>query len=175
MIAPATHATSQGPVLRDIHLPPAPSWWPPAPGWWVLALLCILATIAGAWVWRRHRRRRAAEHAVLAELDAIVEHWQAQPSRLAAAMHQLLRRVALRHDRKAGQRQGEAWRETLALVPVPPATVDRLMALELLMYRSDPQFDVQASIEATREWLRAAWRLPPLPTVRSPRQGRAHA
>ncbi|MBP6325901.1 MAG: DUF4381 domain-containing protein, partial [Dokdonella sp.] len=25
---------ADGPQLRDIHLPPDPSWWPPAPGWW---------------------------------------------------------------------------------------------------------------------------------------------
>ena len=37
---------TQGPVLRDIHLPPDPSWWPPAPGWWMLAALVVtIATI----------------------------------------------------------------------------------------------------------------------------------
>ncbi|MEJ2090486.1 MAG: DUF4381 domain-containing protein, partial [Gammaproteobacteria bacterium] len=25
--------------LKDIHLPPDPTWWPPAPGWWLLALV----------------------------------------------------------------------------------------------------------------------------------------
>ncbi|MDP7406676.1 MAG: DUF4381 domain-containing protein, partial [SAR324 cluster bacterium] len=23
-------------ALRDVHLPPAVSWWPPAPGWWII-------------------------------------------------------------------------------------------------------------------------------------------
>ena len=33
--------TPAGPVLRDIHLPPEPSWWPPAPGWWILFVLAM--------------------------------------------------------------------------------------------------------------------------------------
>ena len=32
--------------LRDIHLPPEPSWWPPAPGWWLLALLLVIYLVA---------------------------------------------------------------------------------------------------------------------------------
>ena len=32
-------------ALRDVHLPPAVSWWPPAPGWWVI-LFIILALLA---------------------------------------------------------------------------------------------------------------------------------
>ena len=45
-------------ALKDIHLPPAISWWPPAPGWWLLAalelgLLWWLAKLAR----QNHRRR----------------------------------------------------------------------------------------------------------------------
>src|SRR6185312_9170830 len=53
---PAPPPASTGPVLRDIHLPPAPPWWPPAPGWWLLAALVLLGCIALAWLWRRQRR-----------------------------------------------------------------------------------------------------------------------
>ena len=31
--------------LRDIHLPPEPSWWPPAPGWWLLAAILVAAIV----------------------------------------------------------------------------------------------------------------------------------
>jgi hypothetical protein len=48
--------TPDGPALRDIHLPPAPPWWPPAPGWWMLAVLLLMAAIAGAWLCLRARR-----------------------------------------------------------------------------------------------------------------------
>src|SRR5262249_43714601 len=60
-----------GPDLRDIHLPPDPSWWPPAPGWWLLAIaLLVLAafairTLVRAW------RERAWQRRVALELDRI--------------------------------------------------------------------------------------------------------
>ncbi|WP_243038956.1 DUF4381 family protein [Dyella sedimenti] len=149
---------AQGPTLRDIHLPPAPSWWPPAPGWWILAtLIVLLALLAVGW-WRHRRRRRAAEQAVMAEMDAIVSRWSGQPAQLAAALHQLLRRVALRFDAGAAQRQGDAWRHTLAMVTADPAVIDRLMALESSLYRPGVSFDVAATVEAVRQWLRLAWR-----------------
>ncbi|HMM26605.1 MAG TPA: DUF4381 domain-containing protein, partial [Pseudoxanthomonas mexicana] len=44
-------------VLRDVHVPPAPSLWPPAPGWWLLAGVVVLMLL-GIAAWRWHRRRR---------------------------------------------------------------------------------------------------------------------
>ena len=38
-------------VLRDVHVPPAPSWWPPAPGWWLLAGVVVLVLL-GIVAWR---------------------------------------------------------------------------------------------------------------------------
>jgi hypothetical protein len=45
--------------LRDVQLPPAPSWWPPAPGYLMVggAVLLVLLVIAVLW-WRRRRRRQ---------------------------------------------------------------------------------------------------------------------
>ena len=36
-------------VLRDVHVPAAPSLWPPAPGWWLVAA-AVLAIIAIIWL-----------------------------------------------------------------------------------------------------------------------------
>lgn len=45
--------------LRDVALPPAPSWWPPAPGWLMLcaALLLVLGIVV-FFIQRRRRRRQ---------------------------------------------------------------------------------------------------------------------
>lgn len=158
---------SNGPVLRDIHLPPAPPWWPPAPGWWLLAALLLLALAAATWSWRRHRRLQRRRRLLLDELEALAAcHGRdGDDAALAAALHQLLRRVARPHDDAATKQRGESWRQTLARVPVAPPVVDRLMALEQAIYRPQAAFDAPATLAAARSWLQAAarpraWRPP---------------
>ena len=104
-----------GPDLRDIHLPPAPSWWPPAPGWWIVALIVLAAAVAGAWVLLRHWRERRWRQRVAAELDRIAATHAAQPDpvRLAADVSQLLRRASLLIEPGAASLYGEAWLEFL--------------------------------------------------------------
>jgi len=95
--------------LRDVHLPPAPSWWPPAPGWWLLAA-ALLIVAALAWFWRRRRaRRRAAIELVFDQAVAAAD----TPSAQVAAISELLRRAARRCDPQADRLQGEAWLEFL--------------------------------------------------------------
>lgn len=147
-----------GPTLRDIHLPQNPSWWPPAPGWWILALLIVTAMVAVVWWWRRLSRRRAIESALLAEVDALAQRWREHPQKLAAGLHQLLRRCALRYDVSAARVHGDEWRSVLAVVTPDAATLDHLMVLESAMYRADVSFDTNGAIAATRHWLLLAWR-----------------
>jgi hypothetical protein len=157
--APSSSApAAQGPVLRDIHLPPDPPWWPPAPGWWILAALVVAAGLIGGWLWRRHRQQVWQRERVLAELDALEQQYanDGNSSTLASGMHQLLRRVARRHDALAAQQRGQAWRATLSRVPVDAATLDQLMALEQVMYRAPSSFDQAAASAAARQWLRLA-------------------
>jgi hypothetical protein len=148
-----------GPVLRDIHLPPAPPWWPPAPGWWLLSALVLLLLAGGVLAWHRARRRRRYRARVLAEVDALAASHADDAQALAAGLHQLLRRVAMRHDRAAARLRGEAWREVLARVPVDADTLQRLLALEPAMYRPQP-YDIAAMLAAVRRWLRAALAVP---------------
>ncbi len=162
MNAPAAAATSaappSGPLLRDIHLPPAPSWWPPAPGWWGLAALLLVALAWAAWQWRRHRQRRRQVDRVLAEVDALAAQYarDGDHAALAAGLHQLLRRAARRLDPAAAQAQGPAWRRIVAAVPIDAPALETLLALETAMYRPRAAFDPAAGVEAVRRWLRAA-------------------
>lgn len=155
---PPAATPPSGPSLRDIHLPPEPSWWPPAPGWWVLAALLLLALLAALWRWRQYRRAQHQRQQVLFELDRLVWRHRRDGDQvaLASGLHQLLRRVARRHDALAAQQRGDAWRQTLARMPVDAATLDRLLALDQQIYRPPSLFDHAAAVTAVRQWLRLA-------------------
>lgn len=179
--APATPAPA-GPVLRDIHLPPAPPWWPPAPGWWALLAIVLVALVLSWWLLRRRRLRREREAAaaagMLAEVDAIERTHAAQPQRLAAELHQLLRRAARRYDPAATHHRGEAWRHCLAQVPADGATLDRLLRLEDAMFRPTGETasaELKAAAEATRQWLLLSLRHKRAPNLGSLTPAHDHA
>jgi hypothetical protein len=44
--------------LRDIHVPPDPSWWPLAPGWWLLAIAAMVCCVLALRQLLRYARRR---------------------------------------------------------------------------------------------------------------------
>lgn len=150
----AASSAPAGPTLRDIHLPPPPSWWPPAPGWWCLAVLLLAAlgwlTYRGL-ARRRHRRYRQA---LLSLVDQVAAAHQGL-SELAAALHALLRRAARGLDRHADTQRGADWRATLARVPVDATVIDRLVAMEAAVYRPSAAADRDALLDATRQWLGA--------------------
>lgn len=149
-----------GPSLRDIHLPPPPSWWPPAPGWWALAVLVLLLLGVALWCGLRWRRASLARRLVMREVDRLARRHQqdGDAAMLVVGLHQLLRRVARSHDAQAVKQRGAAWRRTLSRVPVDPATLDQLMALEQWLYRPAGDFDGAATLAAVRLWLHHALR-----------------
>ena len=96
-------------VLRDVHLPAAPSWWPLAPGWWALIAAIAIVSVA-AYLWRRRRTRRRRE------IEQLFDQTLAQaatPAAEVAAISELLRRAARRRDRDADRLQGQQWLEFL--------------------------------------------------------------
>ncbi|MBD8881113.1 DUF4381 domain-containing protein [Rhodanobacter sp. 7MK24] len=147
-----------GPELRDIHLPPAPSWWPLAPGWWAMIVLVLLAVIVAAWFLLHRHRQHKQQRLLLGELEELAARHArvGDDAALAAALHQLLRRVARSHDEAATRQRGDSWRRTLARVPVAIPVLDRLMALEQAIYRPQAKLDAPATLAAARSWLRAA-------------------
>ena len=91
-------------VLRDVHVPAAPSLWPPAPGWWLVAA-AVLAVIAIIWLlnWRRQRTLKARQRL----FDDACSNLPAAAQ--IAAMSELLRRAARQLDKQADRLQGDAW------------------------------------------------------------------
>ena len=100
-----------GPDLRDIHLPPAPSWWPPAPGWWLLAILAVALVAFAIVLIVRALRERGWRRRVAAELERIAASHAAEPDpiRLATDVTQLLRRASLLIEPTAAALGGEEW------------------------------------------------------------------
>ena len=103
----------QGPVLRDIHLPPEPSWWPPALGWWLLAILAIAALWLLARTLLRMLRRWRRRVAVDALFDAEIARAGDDARARIAAVSQLLRRACRAAQPPAAALHGEAWLQFL--------------------------------------------------------------
>ena len=96
--------------MRDIQLPAEPGWWPPAPGWWGVGVLVVAAVAAAVWLWRHRFAVRREALRELARIERDFRHG-GDPRALAAALSQLLRRVALARDgrRAVARLHGEAW------------------------------------------------------------------
>lgn len=147
-----------GPVLRDIHLPPA-AWWPPAPGWWIAAALVVLASCAIAWLlWRRARQR--PRRAALREIDSLETTYalDGDTARLADGASRLLRRVAYLVEPDAASLSGDAWRAFLHRHARDAATQEALDRLSVARYLARPALDAPALFAALRAWCRNALR-----------------
>jgi len=95
---------------------------------------------------------------VLSEVDHVLAAGHGQPQVIAAGLHQLLRRGALRIDPLAAHQHGDDWRRTLASVPVDTSTLEQLRVVEAAMFRPGAPLDAEVAANATRRWLALAWR-----------------
>lgn len=155
--APA--AAPPGPELRDIHLPPDPSWFPPAPGWWLLAALLIAVIV---WIARRilrKLRQRRWQAALQAEVERIaVDHAsRGDPRRATAEISQLLRRAAVRLDPPAAAYSGEQWLAWLDARGVAGFVDGPGQVLVDAPWRRAPEVDTEALFALTRRWLTQAF------------------
>jgi hypothetical protein len=141
-------------VLRDIHQPPAPSWWPPAPGWWMLFAALLLAFVAWAWWWRRRESRRIAIARLFDDAVSAAD----TPAAKIAAMSEQLRRASRRIDPLADRLEGEEWLRFLDRgLPQPVFAAGAGALLRDGVFRRDVG---EAEVEALRDIARArfiAW------------------
>lgn len=153
--------SAQGPVLRDIHVPPAP-WWPPAPGWWLLAALAVVvAACIVWWLWRRTQGRPL--RAVLREIDAMELAYSSDgdDARLADEASRLLRRVARRVAPSVASSDGEAWRTFVHANARDAATREALGEMLAARFRAHPVLEAPKLFAALRVWCRCALRQAP--------------
>jgi hypothetical protein len=155
------------PHERDIHLPPAPSWWPPAPGWWILAIALAIAIGFGVAMLVREIRARRWHRRVVAELDRIAATHASQPDnvRLAADVSQLLRRASRLIEPGAAALEGEAWLDFLDRKFEAASTKARVAerfrsatgrALIDAPYRREADVDATQLLALARDWLQRA-------------------
>ncbi len=141
--------------LRDIHLPPEPSWWPPQPGWWLIALAVLAAGLW--WLLRLPAWKREA----LARMRALEADYarHGNASRLLAEVSMLLRSCALLLEGRCQTSGlvGLAWLQCLAelgrgFAPEPGR------ALVEGPYQEQADFDVPAFSRSVTAWIRRARR-----------------
>ena len=147
-----------GPMLRDIHLPPA-HWWPPASGWWLLAALLSLAAIGVAW-WLRRTAHGNPVRAAMREIDALEATYACDggAAHLADAASRLMRRVALRVAPDVAAETGATWRAFVRSHAPDETTRHALDALASERFRAQPMLDAPALLAALRTWCRDALR-----------------
>ena len=148
-----------GPTLRDIHLPPDPSWWPPAPGWWLLTVVLAGAITYAIFRLRRLLRERRWQRNVQSELERIATaHLSARDApALAAAISELLRRASRLLDADAPSLRGEAWLAFLdSKMQGDEFTNGPGRVILDGPYRREIAMDAEALVGLTRRWLARA-------------------
>ena len=147
-----------GPVLRDIHLPPA-HWWPLAPGWWLLVALLLLAALGVAW-WLRRAARAHPVRVAMHEIDVLEAAYASDQDvgRLVDGASRLMRRVALRVAPDVAAQAGAGWRAFVHM-HAPDASIRQVLdELAGERYRAQQALDAQALLAALRAWCRRALR-----------------
>ena len=152
--------------LRDIHLPPAVSWFPPAPGWWLLLASLILTIIACVW-WLRRYRRGNYRRLALRQLQQLEQQYQqhSDDRQLLQGLSRLLRQAAQLHY-PGSACAGLVGNEWLQFLDQPLGGNDFSQGcgqpLAVGPYQAEsPELDGSALLALGRRWLRRLPLAPP--------------
>ncbi|HDS1139325.1 TPA: DUF4381 family protein [Stenotrophomonas maltophilia] len=131
--------------LRDVQLPPAPSWWPPAPGYLMIGVAVVLVLLVISVVmWRRRRRRQRWLQLFDRELEKATD-----AAAELAAIAGLLRRAA-RHAKPGSESlRDDAWWQRLDPQGALPGAQRSLLAEGAYRPRVNSN-----DVAAVRRWAR---------------------
>ena len=134
--------------LRDVQLPPAPSWWPPAPGYLMIGVAVVLVLLVISVVmWRRRRRRQRWLQLFDRELEKATD-----AAAELAAIAGLLRRAA-RHAKPGSESlRDDAWWQRLDPQGALPGAQRSLLAEGAYRPRVNSN-----DVAAVRRWARARY------------------
>jgi uncharacterized protein DUF4381 len=104
--------------LRDVHLPPDPSWWPPAFGWWLVALILLSTMVWACWQLLKAYKNRAPSRAAQSQLMDLYHRHQAGEISAVEYLHtgnELLKRLMVRayQQTRYASLSGDAWLQVL--------------------------------------------------------------
>lgn len=136
--------------LRDVHLPPDPSWWPPAPGWWLLAAAAVALLAWFVYRLMRTYRRRAPIRAARGMLDELYAGYTGGQVSAQEYLHrgnEILKRLLVRAfgRREYARLSGEDWLRALDQLSASDAFTNgagRILGNE--RFRAQPDIDVDA-------------------------------
>ena len=99
---PTAGASSDGLVLKDIHLAGSPDFWPPAIGWWILLTLVLFALgalfLAIRSKLQQQAKRKKQREKLMAKLKIFEDNLSQNPSnKTIAEMNTLLRQLAVNY------------------------------------------------------------------------------
>ncbi|MEX7643725.1 DUF4381 family protein [Stenotrophomonas maltophilia] len=134
--------------LRDVQVPPAPSWWPPAPGYLMIGGVVLLLLVVAAFFWWRRRRRRQRwlqlfDQELASTADAAAE---------LAAIAGLLRRAARQAQPGSESLRDDAWWQRVD----PQGTLPEARRSLLAEGAYRPRVDVN-EVAAVRRWARGRY------------------
>ena len=143
-------------ALRDVHLPPAVSWWPPAPGWWVI-LFIILALLALLfWYILQTRKKRQVSRQANVALDQIENRFLSSENTIEAfrELSILTRKVVLTlcDDSRVAGLRGKNWVSFLNHI-----AASHFKNLEMLIvhpYLKQVEADPLMLVDDLRQWMK---------------------
>ncbi|MFL2749607.1 MAG: DUF4381 domain-containing protein [bacterium] len=143
-------------ALRDVHLPPAVSWWPPAPGWWVIIFIILGLLALLFWYIHLTRKKWQVSRLVNAELEQIEYRFLSSENTEEAfkELSILTRRVVLTlcDDSRVAGLRGKNWFFFLNYI-----AASHLKNLEMLIvypYLKQVEADPLLLVDELREWMK---------------------